>query len=41
MIRRLNNFATACLLVGLLGLSACASNSCWRQIGTDHPGACQ
>lgn len=30
----------ALILIAVL-LSGCASNSCWRQIGTDHPSACQ
>jgi len=28
------------LCVALL-LCACSTTSCWRQIGTDHPGICQ
>lgn len=28
------------LAVALM-LSACAADSCWRQLGTDHPGYCR
>lgn len=31
-------FILAALAVAIAG---CASNSCWRQLGTDHPTACR